>query len=157
MGPGIESRLGQLGISLPSPPAPGGSYLGAKTVGTLVYLAGVISRGADGVITGTVGLDRTVEEGSAAARSCALTQLAVLKHHLGSLDVVKGIVTVNGYVNAVGGFADSPQVLNGASDLLVEVFGDAGRHVRAAIGVSGLPRNALVELQMAVEIEELRG
>jgi enamine deaminase RidA (YjgF/YER057c/UK114 family) len=157
MGPGIESRLGELGIILPSPPTPGGNYMGAKTVGTLVYLAGVISNGSQGVITGTVGLDRTVDEGSAAARSCALTQLAVLKDHLGSLDVVKSIVTVNGYVNAVGGFADSPKVINGASDLLVEVFGDAGRHVRAAIGVSGLPRNALVELQMAVEIENSNG
>jgi enamine deaminase RidA (YjgF/YER057c/UK114 family) len=94
-----------------------------------------------------------VDEGYAAARTCALTQLAVLKRHLGSLDVVKSIIGVNGYVNAVPGFADSPKVINGVSDLLVEVFGDDGRHVRAAIGVSALPRNALVEVQMTVEIE----
>ena len=104
-------------------------------------------------MTGTVGLDRTVEEGYAAARACALTQLAVLKQHLGSFDAVKQIVTVNGYVNAVAGFDDSPKVINGASDLFVELLGEAGRHVRAAIGVSALPRNALVELQMTVELE----
>ena len=85
--------------------------------------------------TGTVGAGRTIEEGYAAARACALTQLAVLKQHLGSLDAVKKIVTVNGYVNAVPGFQDSPKVINGASDLFVELFGEAGRHVRAAIGV----------------------
>ena len=104
------------------------------------------------MITGTVGVDRTVEEGYAAARACALTQLAVLQRHLGSLDAVKSIVTVNGYVNAVPGFPDSPKVINGASDLFIEIFGELGRHVRAAIGVSALPRNALVELQMTVEI-----
>jgi enamine deaminase RidA (YjgF/YER057c/UK114 family) len=93
-----------------------------------------------------------VEDAYAAARRCALTQLAVLRNHLGSLDAVKEVVSVNGYVNALPGFADSPQVVNGASDLLIEVFGEAGRHVRAAIGVSSLPRNALVELQMVVAI-----
>lgn len=149
----IERRLQDLGIILPALPAPGGNFVPAKTVGSVVYLSGVISTNAEGVITGTVGLDRTVDEGYAAARACALTQLGVLKRHLGSLDPVKGIVGVNGYVNAVAGFADSPKVINGASDLLVEVLGEAGRHVRAAIGVSALPRNALVEVQMTVEIE----
>ena len=76
----------------------------------------------------------------------------MLKRHLGTLDAVKAVVTVNGYVNAVAGFQDSPKVINGASDLFIEIFGEAGRHVRAAIGVSALPRNALVELQMSVEI-----
>lgn len=149
----IERRLQDLGIVLPGLPAPGGNFVPAKTVGSVVYLSGVISTNVAGVITGTVGLDRTVDQGYAAARACALTQLAVLKHHLGSLDAVKGVVGVNGYVNAVAGFADSPKVINGASDLLVEVLGQAGRHVRAAIGVSALPRNALVEVQMTVEIE----
>ena len=137
---------------LPQAPAAGGNYVSAKTVGSLVYLAGVISSDGGGVITGTIGADRSVEEGYAAARACALTQLAVLRRHLGTLDAVKEIVSVNGYVNAVPGFADSPKVVNGASDLLVQVFGEAGRHVRAAIGVSSLPRNALVELQMVVAI-----
>jgi enamine deaminase RidA (YjgF/YER057c/UK114 family) len=151
--PEIERRLQDLGIVLPGLPAPGGNFVPAKTVGSVVYLSGVISTNVAGVITGTVGLDRTVDQGYAAARACALTQLAVLKHHLGSLDAVKGVVGVNGYVNAVAGFRDSPKVINGASDLLMEVLGEAGRHVRAAIGVSALPRNALVEVQMTVEIE----
>jgi len=126
--------------------------MSAKTSGNIVYLAGVVSQTADGVLTGTVGLDRSIDEGYAAARACALLQLAVLQRHLGSLSYVRSILTVNGYVNSVAGFADSPKVINGASDLLLSVFGEAGRHVRAAVGVSGLPRHALVELQMTVEI-----
>ncbi len=152
MTPGIETRLKELGIILPALPEPGGNYLPARTVGNMVYLAGAISMLDGEVIAGTMGAGRTLDDGYAAARACALTQLAVLKRHLMSLDQVKAIVTVNGYVNAVPGFADSPKVINGASDLFVEIFGDAGRHVRAAIGVSGLPRNALVELQMTVEV-----
>ena len=126
--------------------------MGAKTLGRIVYLSGVVSTNSDGVITGTAGLDRTIEQGYAAARACVLTQLAVLKSHLGSLDRVKSILSVNGYVNAVAGFADSPKIMNGASDLLLEIFGESGHHVRAAVGVSALPRNALVEVQMAVEV-----
>jgi len=147
-----DARLRALGLSLPTLPAPGGNYLSARTIGSLVFLAGVISTDATGVITGTVGAGRTIDEGYAAARACALTQLAVLRQHLGSLDAVKTIVSVNGYVNAIPGFEDSPRVINGASDLFVELVGEAGRHVRAAIGVSALPRNALVELQMTVQI-----
>lgn len=149
---GREARLRALGIVLPEVPVSGGNYLAARTTGHLVYLAGVISTNAEGVITGTVGVDRTIEDGYAAARACALTQLAVLQRHLGSLDAVKNIVSVNGYVNAVAGFADTPKVINGASDLLVEILGEAGKHARAAIGVSALPRNALVEVQMVVEV-----
>jgi enamine deaminase RidA (YjgF/YER057c/UK114 family) len=149
---GAEARLRTLGIVLPDLPSPGGNYLPAKTLGHLVFLAGVISAGPNGVITGTAGLDRTIDEGYAAARTCALTQLAVLNRHLGSLDAIKSIVSVNGYVNAVPGFPDSPKVINGASDLFIEIFGESARHVRAAIGVSALPRNALVEVQMTVEI-----
>jgi enamine deaminase RidA (YjgF/YER057c/UK114 family) len=147
-----EKRLQELGYALPEGPAPGGNYLSAKAVGGLLYLAGAISIDAGGVITGTAGADRSIAEGYIAARACALTQLAVLKHSLGSLDKVRSVVSVNGYVNAVAGFPDSPAVINGASDLLVAVFGEEGRHVRAAIGVSALPRNALVELQMIVAI-----
>jgi enamine deaminase RidA (YjgF/YER057c/UK114 family) len=148
-----ENRLAALQLVLPQLPTPGGNYLPAKRVGSLLYLAGVISTVDGGVIQGTVGLDRTVEEGYAAARACALTQLAVIRRHLGSLDAVDEVVSVNGYVNSIAGFPDSPKVINGASDLLVEVLGDAGRHVRAAIGVSGLPVNALVELQMLVAVK----
>jgi enamine deaminase RidA (YjgF/YER057c/UK114 family) len=148
----IEARLKKLGITLPALPQPGGNYLPARTVGKMVYLAGVISIRDGEVIAGTAGEGRTIEEGYAAARACALIQIAVLKSHLRSLDKVKNIVTVNGYVNAVAGFPDSPKVINGASDLFVEIFGDRGRHARTAIGVPALPRNALVELQMTVEI-----
>ncbi len=149
-----DENLAALGLALPQLSAPGGNYVSAKRAGSIVYLSGVISTGPDGVITGTVGDGKTVEDGYAAAQACALTQLAVLRRELGSLDAVAEILTVNGYVNAEPGFADSPAVINGASDLLVRVFGDAGRHVRAAIGVSALPRNALVELQMTVRVKE---
>jgi len=149
-----EESLASLGFELPQLPAAGGNYVSAKRVGEIVYLSGVISTGPQGIVTGTAGLDRTIEEGYAAARACALTQLAVLKRELGSLDRIAEVLTVNGYVNADPGFADSPAVINGASDLLVAVLGEAGRHVRAAVGVSALPRNALVEIQMSVRVKE---
>jgi enamine deaminase RidA (YjgF/YER057c/UK114 family) len=145
-----ERRLIEAGLSLPDLPAAGGNYLSAKRVGQMLYLAGVISTDERGVMAGTVGADRSVDEGYAAARACALTQLAVIKREAGSLDAVESIITVNGYVNAVPGFSDSPKVINGASDLLIAVFGEAGRHARAAVGVSALPRNAIVEVQMTV-------
>ena len=145
-----EKRLQELGIVLPEPSSAGGNYVPAKTVGELVFLSGVIPVGPDGVVTGTVGAGRSIEDGYAAARLCGLSQLAAIRQHLGSLDRVGEVVSVNGYVNAADGFAESPGVINGVSDLLVEVFGDAGRHVRAAVGVNALPRNALVEVQMVV-------
>jgi enamine deaminase RidA (YjgF/YER057c/UK114 family) len=145
-----EDILAAAGHTLPALPGAGGNYLPAKTVGKLVYLAGVISSDDSGIIAAPL---RDIESGYLAAQRCALTQLAVLKQHLGSLEAVASVVSVNGYVAAPAGFPDSPKVINGASDLLVAVFGEAGRHVRAAIGVSSLPRNALVELQMVVEIE----
>jgi enamine deaminase RidA (YjgF/YER057c/UK114 family) len=149
-----EQNLAALGLSLPPAPAPGGNYVSAKRVGEIVFLSGVISTGPEGIITGIAGMDRSIEDGYAAARACALTQLAVLKRELGSLDHVAEVLTVNGYVNAAPGFADSPAVINGASDLLVQAFGDAGRHVRAAVGLNALPRNALVEIQMTVRVKE---
>jgi len=152
------AALDQLGLELPPLPTPGGNYTAARTLGNIVYLSGVISQTPAGILTGTAGLPEgdpqaaTLEQGYAAARTCALLHLAVLHHHLGSLEKVRSIVTVNGYVNAVHGFPDAPKMINGASDLFLAVFGEAGRHVRAAIGVSALPRMALVELQMTVEI-----
>lgn len=149
-----EENLAALGLSLPQPPSPGGNYVPTKQNGGVLYLSGVISIGPDGIIAGLAGADRTIEEGYAAAEACALMQLAVLKRELGSLDRVAEVLTLNGYVNAAPGFGYSPEVINGASDLLVRVFGEAGRHVRAAIGVSALPRNALVEVQMSVRVKE---
>ncbi len=151
--PTPEEVVASLGLVLPQLPPPGGNYVSAKQVNGIVYLSGVISSGPDGVITGTAGQDRTIDEGYAAAQACALTQLAVLQRELGSLNRVAEVLTVNGYVNAAPGFGDSPAVINGASDLLVKIFGDAGRHVRAAVGVSALPRNALVEIQMTVRVK----
>ena len=150
-----EQKLAALNLSLPDAPTPGGNYVPAKQVGEVIHLSGAISSGLEGVIAGRAGADCTIEEGYAAARACALTQLAVLRRELGSLDRVAEVLTLNGYVNAVPGFGDSPAVINGASDLLVEVFGEAGRHVRAAVGVSALPRNALVEIQMTVRVKKL--
>ena len=149
-----ERTLAALGYELPPPPPLGGNYVPTKRLGEIVYLSGVVSTGPDGFITGTAGLDRSIEEGYAAARACALTQLAILKRELGSLDQIAEVLTVNGYVNADNGFPDSPAIINGASDLLVAVFGEAGRHVRAAVGLNALPRNALVELQMTVRVKE---
>lgn len=149
-----EEILAALGLALPPLPAPGGNYVSAKRAGAVVYLSGVISAGPEGVIAGTAGADRSVEDGYVAARACALMQLAVLKRELGSLDRVAEVLSVNGYVNAAPGFGDSPAIINGASDLLVRVFGEAGRHVRAAVGVSALPRNALVEIQMSVRVNQ---
>ncbi|HVO58209.1 MAG TPA: RidA family protein [Dongiaceae bacterium] len=149
----IEARLRELGVTLPPAAPAGGNYIPARTIGNVVLLSGVISMDPEGnIITGTMGLDSTIEQGYAAARRCAIGQLGVLQRHLGSLDKVRSVLSLNGYVNAVNGFTDAAKVVNGASDLLVEVFGEAGRHVRAAIGVNALPRKALVEVQMSVEI-----
>jgi len=147
-----EQRLVELNLELPAPPSPGGTYVSAKRIGELLFLAGVISAGPDGVITGAVGVDRTEAEGYAAARACVLTQLSVIRRELGSLDRVVEVVSLNGYVHCADGFSGPPAVINGASDLLVEVFGEAGRHVRASVGVNALPRNALVEVQMTVAV-----
>jgi len=148
----FDARLEELNLILPPHPVQGGNYVSAKTVGKMVYLSGVLSMQNGVVITGKLGAGRTVEEGYEAARCCALTQLAVLRKHLGSLDAIAEVVSVNGYVHAADDFTEPPKVINGFSDLMVEVFGDAGRHVRAAIGVNCLPRNALVEVQMSVRI-----
>jgi enamine deaminase RidA (YjgF/YER057c/UK114 family) len=149
---GAERRLAELGVVLPAPPSPGGNYVPARRAGSLLFLAGVISTDENGVLTGTVGQNRSVEEGRYAARRCALTQMSAMRAALGSLDAVERIVSLNGYVNTVAGFCESPQVINGASDLLVEIFGEAGQHARAAVGVTALPRNAIVEIQMVVAL-----
>ena len=149
----VESALEALGLHLPPMAAPGGKYVPYVRWGDLLFLSGVISTRDGQVITGTVGGDKTVEEAYEAARCCALLELASIKQALGSLDKVERIISVNGYVNAVPGFSDSPQIINGASELFAKIYGDRGLHARAAIGVSGLPRNALVEIQMVVGIK----
>jgi len=147
----IEKKLSALGLTLPAPPAPGGSYVPHRINGNTLMLAGVISA-LRGSVThaGQVGREQTVEAGYAAAQVCALNTLAAIQGALGSLERVQEFLYVAGYVNAVAGFEQSPQVINGASDLFVKLYGDAGRHARAAIAVAGLPRNATVEIQVTV-------
>jgi enamine deaminase RidA (YjgF/YER057c/UK114 family) len=149
----VESALESLGLTLPLAAIPGGNYVPYARWGDLLFMAGVISTSNGEVISGTVGVDRTIEEGYDAAQCCALSELATIKGALGSLDQVERIVSVNGYVNSVPGFADSPRVINGASDLFAKIYGERGLHARTAIGVSGLPRNALVEIQMVVGVK----
>ena len=148
-----EARLRELSIELPTPPAAAGSYLPAVQCGNLLHLAGVICI-RDGVMThtGQVGREQTIETGAAAARVCALNLLANIRAALGSLDRVKRFVTVNGFVNGISGFSESPLVINGASDLFVQVFGEAGKHARAAVAVAGLPRNSTVEITAIIEV-----
>jgi len=147
----IESKLQELGLALPPAPNPVGSYVPFRTNGNTLYLAGVISA-RDAAVThaGPVGRDQTVETGYLAAQVAALNALALIKAALGGLDRVQEFIIVNGFVNAVPGFDQSPQVINGASDLFVKLYGEAGRHARAAVSVSGLPRNATVEIQVTV-------
>lgn len=149
-----EANLAELGLALPAAPAAGGNYLPYVRTGNLLYLAGTISV-QDGKLThrGQVGAGQTVATAYESARICALNSLANIKAALGSLDEVKQIVYVGGYVNAISGFADSPAVINGASDLLVAVFGEAGKHARAAVAVAGLPKDSTVEVQMVVEVK----
>ncbi len=149
-----EAKLAALGLQLPAAPAAAGNYLPSVRTGNLLYLAGTICV-RDGQVThvGQVGREQTVENAYEAAKVCALNTLANIKAAAGSLDAVARFVLVSGFVNAVAGFADSPAVINGASDLFVQVFGEAGKHARAAVAVAGLPRNCAVEIQVVVELK----
>lgn len=150
----IDARLQALGLALPPAPNPVANYVPHLAAGDLLFISGQISKGGDGdVVTGSVGVDLTVEAGQAAAKLCALNILAQAKAALGSLDRIKQVIKITGFVNAGPGFADHPKVINGASDLLVEVLGDKGRHTRAAVGVSGLPLNSAVEVDAILLIE----
>ena len=149
-----ESNLAQLGLVLPNPPAAAGSYVPTVRTGNLLYCAGTICA-VDGQMThiGQVGKEQTVETAKKSAEICALNTLANIKAAVGSLDNVARVVMVNGFVNAVDGFADSPAVINGASELFLKVFGDAGKHARAAVAVNGLPRGSTTEVQVIVELK----
>ena len=149
----IEERLAELGIILPPAPQPVASYIPVKVVGDLAWVAGQIPM-QDGAVTvaGKVGGEVTIDDANAGARRCALQALAALQAALGTLDRVKGIVKLDVFVASVTGFTDHPKVANGASDLLVEVFGDEGRHARAAVGVPELPLGAAVEVALLVQV-----
>ena len=149
-----EEKLNELGINLPAVAEPVGNYVNVVQTGNLIFLAGKgPSLIEGGYITGKVGQDLTIEEGYQAARITGINQLAVLKGYLGNLNRVKRIVKVLGMVNATDNFENHPEVINGFSDLMVEIFGQKGKHARAAVGMGSLPRNIAVEIEMVVEIE----
>jgi enamine deaminase RidA (YjgF/YER057c/UK114 family) len=150
-----ERRLKELGIELATPTSPIANYVNAVRTGNLLYLAGK-GPGLPGkpLPTGKVGRDFTVEQAYGYARETGLSLIAVMKAELGDLDRVKRIVKMLGMVNAVPEFGNQPEVINGCSDLFVEVFGDRGRHARSAVGMGSLPRGIPVEIEVIVEIEE---
>jgi enamine deaminase RidA (YjgF/YER057c/UK114 family) len=148
-----ESRLKALNITLPATVSPMANYVNAVQTGKLLYLAGNTS-GSDWQHKGKLGRELTVEQGYASARQAGIIMLSKIRAALGSLDRVKRIVKVLGMVNSADGFGDQPKVINGFSDLMVEVFGEAvGKHARSAVGMGGLPGNAPVEVEMIVEVE----
>ncbi|SHJ26363.1 Enamine deaminase RidA, house cleaning of reactive enamine intermediates, YjgF/YER057c/UK114 family [Rubritalea squalenifaciens DSM 18772] len=149
----IEARIEELGYKLPEVPAPAGSYLNYTRSGNLLFLAGGIPP-VEETFTGKVPSDTDVETAQEAARLITLNRLAVVKDAIGSLDKVKQIVTVNGFVNSAPDFYGHPTVINGCSDLLVQIFGDKGKHSRTAMGAAALPLNVSVEINMVVEIED---
>jgi enamine deaminase RidA (YjgF/YER057c/UK114 family) len=149
----VEGRLKSLGLVLPDAPAPVANYVPCHIAGDLLFVSGQISKGADGrVVTGKLGAGVSVEQGRAAARACALSILAQARNALGDLDRIRQIVKLTGFVASTAAFTDQPQVVNGASDLLVEILGDAGRHTRSAVGVAALPMDAAVEVEAIIAI-----
>jgi enamine deaminase RidA (YjgF/YER057c/UK114 family) len=150
---GAEARLKERNITLPPVPAPVANYIDSVRVGNMLFLAGNTA-GADWKFKGKVGKDITIQEGYETARQVGLIMLAKVRAALGSLDRVKRIVKVLGMVNSPEGFGDQPRVVNGFSDLMVEVFGEEiGKHARSAVGMQALPSNSAVEVEMIVEIE----
>jgi len=149
----VEARLGELGIKIPDIQAPLGSYKPASISGNLIFISGQLPfREGRLLFQGKVGSDITVEEGMQAARASAVNALAVMSKELGELGRVKKIVKLTGYVASAPGFHNQAKVVNGASDLFYEVFGEDGRHARAAVGVAELPMNAPVEVELIAEI-----
>ncbi|MDN4076029.1 RidA family protein [Fictibacillus terranigra] len=150
----IEQKLKELNIELGKVPAPAAVYVPAKTVGNLVYTSGADCRiNGELMFKGKVGCDLTVEQGYEAARQVMINLLAVLKEHLGDLDRIKQVVKLLAFVNSADGFVEQPFVINGASELLEEVFGEKGKHARSAISSNELPFNTPVEIEMIVEFE----
>jgi enamine deaminase RidA (YjgF/YER057c/UK114 family) len=150
-----EAKVEELGFQLPAPFPPAGTYVNAVRTGGLLVLAGHIPIGADQqVVLGKLGDDLDVEAGRAAARLAALSALATLRSELGSLDRVAQIVSLRGVVNATPDFTGHTQVIDGASDVFVELFGERGRHARLAVGVSSLPANLALEIELLVEVDD---
>ncbi|MCP9471197.1 MAG: RidA family protein [Nitrospira sp.] len=148
-----EAKLRDLGVALPPPPKPVANYVPVVKVGELLFLSGVLPmRDGKLCMTGKLGEALSVEQGKEAAQIAVLNALAIVKAEIASLDRVVRVVKMIGYVASASGFTDQPQVLNGASDLLVAVFGDAGRHARVAVGAAELPRQAPVEIELVFQV-----
>lgn len=149
----VEQRITELGYELPEPSKPVANYVNAVRTGNLVFMAGKgPSKPEGGYIQGKVGIDLTIDEGYEAARLAAVTQIAALKAEIGDLNKVVRVVKVLGMVNCAADFGNQPEVVNGFSDFIVEVFGERGKHARAAVGMGSLPRNIAVEVEMIVEV-----
>ena len=148
----VAKHLADLGIVLPVPVAPIANYVPFVRTGHVLTISGQISLGADGLMAGKLGGGVSIEDGQKAARQCALNVIAQIQAAVGNLDNVVRIVRLGGFINCTPDFIDAPKVMNGASDLMVEVFGDKGRHARSTIGVAALPANASVEVEATVEI-----
>lgn len=150
----VEKKLASLGISLPTPATPIANYVPFVRSGNLLVVSGQLCFGADGnlVARGQLGSGVSMDDGQKAARACAVNLLAQLKAALGDLDKVARVVRLGGFINSAPGFTDGPKVMNGASDLMVEVFGEKGRHARSTVGVAALPANAAVEVEGQFEV-----
>ncbi|MFT3690676.1 RidA family protein [Paenirhodobacter sp.] len=149
----IEARLKELGIELPAAPAPAANYVPYVLTGAQLFVSGQVSAGPDGLITGKLGAGLSAEEGAAAARRCGLSLIAQAKAAVGDLDRIKRVVKLVGFVNSTPEFGDQPKVVNGCSDLMVDVFGDAGRHARSAVSAASLPFGVAVEIEAIFEVE----
>jgi len=150
----IAARLAAQGITLPDAPAPAANYVPFVKVGNLVHVSGQISNGPDGLILGKLGADMSVEDGAAAAKTCALSLLAQLRAACGGdMDQLVRVVKLVGFVNSTADFTDQPKVINGASDFLVEALGDAGRHARSAVSAASLPLGVAVEIEGIFEVK----
>lgn len=149
----IETRLAELGLALPDAPAPAANYVPFVQVGSTLYVSGQISMDANGLITGKLGADLDVAQGAAAARRCALSLLAQVRAACGGdLSRLKRVVKLTGFVNSTPDFTDQPKVINGASDTLVEILGEAGRHARSAVSAGALPLGVAVEIEGIFEL-----
>jgi enamine deaminase RidA (YjgF/YER057c/UK114 family) len=150
----IEKKLASLGITLPTPASPIANYVPFVRSGNMLVISGQLCFGADGklVAAGQLGAGVSIEAGQKAARACAINLLAQVKAALGELDQVARVVRLGGFINSAPGFTDGPKVMNGASDLMVEVFGDKGRHARTTVGVSALPADAAIEVDGMFEV-----
>jgi len=150
----IATRLAELGLELPQPAAPVAAYVPTVLAGNLLHISGQVSFEDGALLTGRLGEDRDLEFGQRSARACGLMLLAQMNKALGSLDRVERIVKLGVFVNSAGSFTDQPKVANGASELMEQVFGEAGRHARSAVGVPVLPLGACVEIDAVVAVKE---